>query len=112
MITIGKRTLLAKTCTMCGVFKQAGEFSFIKQVYRDSYCKPCHNKHTTPRVREQQERALAAAEKHREPWCEAEVQTLREMFSEGRTAAQIASVLERSIYAVYTMNNKLKKEAS
>lgn len=109
MIAIGKRTLLAKTCLVCGELKMADQFAILQKYYRDSYCKGCHNAHARPGMHTHQERALKAAVKHRQPWTEGEIQRLERMVSEGLTGPQMALALNRSVYAVYTMKNKLKE---
>ena len=108
MTTIGKRTLLAKTCLICGLLKMADQFAILQKYYRDSYCKSCHNAHSTPVMKEHQQEALKGAVKHRQPWTGAEIQHLERMVSEGLTGPQMALILNRSVYAVYNMKNKLK----
>jgi hypothetical protein len=110
-ITIGLRTILARTCTRCGEFKQADEFARVMGGYCDSYCKDCHNAHSKPVMLAHQKEALRAATKHRQPWTDGECRRLAEMVSEGRTGPYMAKELNRSVYAVYTMKARLLKES-
>lgn len=110
-IRIGKRTILAKTCVICGVLKMANQFGRVRKVYLDSYCRACHNAHGRPVIRNHQKNALKGAVRHRQPWSDEEVLRLCEMVSEGRTGPEMALALNRSVYAVYCMKNRVLKES-
>lgn len=109
-ISVGHRTLLAKTCLICGVLKGPEQYSLVVNGYYDSFCKECHNAYTTPRMREYQEKALKAAVNHYNAWTDEELKRLSQMTSEGRTGPQIAFALNRTVYSVYTMRSKLKEK--
>lgn len=111
-ISIGKRTVLAKTCTKCCRFKQANEFGRVQVVYLNSYCRRCHNGVSTPNMYYHQERSHQVAVRHRAAWTAADVQKLEEMVEKGLTGPQMSLALNRTLYAVYTMKNKLSKEKS
>lgn len=107
--TCGPRTLVAKTCNCCGELKMAKAFSRINGIYRNSWCKKCMNATYKRLVYNHQQKALNGAEKHRQPWTEGDLKRLSEMVSEGLTTAQMAMILRRSVYAVNTMRNKLRR---
>lgn len=109
MTAVGKRTLLAKTCLICGELKDASQFAILQKYYRDSYCKCCHNLKARPGMYNHQQEALKVAVKHRQLWTKEEIQRLEQMASEGFSGPQMALALNRSVYAVYTMKNKLNK---
>jgi hypothetical protein len=100
--------LVAKTCLICRELKLASEFAPMTGGYWDSYCKPCHRDHGRPSLYKRQETTLKGAEKHRAPWSEGDIQLLSEMISDGLTGPQMALVLNRSMYAVYTMSYKIR----
>lgn len=107
---IGKRTLLAKTCYICGEFKMADQFPLVVKCYRDSYCRKCHNTAPQVQMREHQNATLDGAKKHRKPWTDEDMRQLEALFLEGLSGPAVAHALGRSMYAVYTMKNKLMKE--
>lgn len=109
-IAIGKRTVVAKTCLLCGLLKSADQFVTVMKYYRDSYCKSCHNVHGRPNMHRHQEKALDAAVKHGQPWDEDDIDKLLKMVEEGYTGPAMALELSRSVYSVYTMKSKLAKE--
>lgn len=110
MITsCGPRTLIAKTCITCGELLMARFFSKINGIYHNSTCQICNNREYRKRTHQNQSQTLSAAEKHRQPWTDEDLDRLSEMVSEGRTTAQIAMNLKRSAYSVNTMRNKLKR---
>ena len=111
-ITVGKRTILAKTCPLCGEFKMADQFGVLHKYYRASYCRRCHNVHGRPKIREHQLKALDVAHKHRRPWTEDDIDKMRQMIHEGLSGAQMALQLRRTLYAVYTMKNRLLEETT
>lgn len=107
---IGRRTLLAKTCTCCNVLKQASEFRTVSKIYKCSWCNKCKNNQTVSTTRIAQRKSSEGARRLYQPWTEGDIRLLDEMVSEGRSAHYMASVLGRTVYAVYSMQNKLKKE--
>lgn len=110
-ISAGPRTLVAKTCKVCGELKMAKCFAKVYKVYRTHICHTCKNNQSRPLMHAHQEKALTAAVKHRQPWCEAEIEKLEEMLEAGLHAPQIALALNRTVYAVYTKVHKLKEQA-
>lgn len=110
MIAIGKRKLLAKSCKRCGGLKQAREFSRVSRVYFNSYCNLCKNALSSPGVRAHQQAAHNAAVLHGQPWTNQDIKSLAEMAQRGLSGAQMAHALNRTVYSVYTMKNKLNKE--
>lgn len=111
-LSVGTRTLLAKSCARCGVFKMADQFAVILKKYRDSYCRVCHCASAAPSTRKHQQEASEGAVRHRQPWTGTDLHLLAEMTAEGAVAAEIARALNRTIYSVYTMKNKLSKGES
>lgn len=109
MITCGARTLVAKTCIHCGELLPASRFPKINGMYHNSWCKKCQNDVYSHLTHDHQQRTLRMAVKHRQPWCEEDFQRLDEMTAEGLPVTQIALALNRSVYAVYTVRNKLRK---
>ena len=109
MINVGTRTVVAKSCVLCGVLKMANQFAVVQKKYRDSYCRTCHNRHGRPVMRGHQETASKAASKHREPWTDSDISRLRELIEDGLTGPQIALALKRTVYSVYTMKNKISR---
>lgn len=109
-IPIGLRTVVAKSCCMCHVLKTASEFSKTASGYLDSYCRPCHSVHGRAGIKAHQQAALKAAVKHRQPWSVREIRELEDMLSGGLSGPQIALRLNRSLYAIYSMRQKLAKE--
>lgn len=110
MITVGQRVLIAKTCITCGVLKQARDFARVMQFYYTSCCHTCKNISARPRTHKHQQKALKGAVRHRQPWTVEDIHTLSAMISEGLTGPQMALALNRSVYAVYTMKQKLKEQ--
>lgn len=108
-ITVGRRTLLAKSCLECGQLKPASSFATVMKHYFQSYCHECHNVRSRPGMLEHQAGSLERALSHRKPWTEAELRYLAEMVSKGRTGPEMALELNRTVYSVYTMKSKLKK---
>lgn len=112
-VTVGSRTLLAKTCHICGKFKQVKDFSLVRvegRQYRNSYCHRCNNDVARPGLRKHQQEASDAAVKHGQPWSEQDIERLLEMAERGLSGPQMAMSLNRTVYSVYTMKNKLSKE--
>lgn len=109
-ITIGPRILLAKTCLRCGLFKQAREYAKVAADYWNSYCHKCKNLMGRPGMRQHQERAQDVAVRHRQPWTDRDIERLLEMSERGLSGPQMALALNRTVYSVYTMKNKLFKE--
>lgn len=110
MITsCGARTLIAKTCNNCGELCMAKSFPKVNGIYHNSWCRTCSNavyKHLTQK---HQQTSLKGAVKHRQPWTEVDFTKMEKMTAEGLPVAQIALALNRSVYAVNTMRNKLKR---
>lgn len=107
-ISIGSRTLLAKTCLICGELKDARNFGRVSKIYYNSYCHKCKNETSAvPTTVRHQQRALEVAVRYGQPWTEAELDKLQEMAANGFTGPQMALALNRSVYAVYTMKNKI-----
>lgn len=111
MINVGTRTLLAKSCAACGEFKQSKEFVKSMGIYKNSYCNKCRNEMAAPLVKEHQQEALDAAVRHRQPWTDQDIKALLAMIEKGCTGPQMALSLNRTVYSVYTMKNKLRQEA-
>ena len=110
-ITVGPRTLLAKTCVRCGLFKMADQFGFVRGgKYKDSFCRACHNLDSRPGIVAHQDRAKAVAVKHRQPWTARELDRLHEMTQKGLSAPKIALALNRTVYAIYTARNRVLPE--
>lgn len=112
-MVIGTRILLAKTCLMCCKLKQACEFGWVVvsgKRYRNSYCQDCKNVRGRPVMKRHQERATTVAVRNREPWTAHDLDRLVEMAQRGLTGPQMALALNRTVYAVYTMKNKIFKE--
>lgn len=110
--TCGTRILVAKTCNGCGQLRMAKHFSTITQKgrkYRNSQCHFCNNKVGHAQTRAIQNQTLSAAERHRQPWTEGDLNRLAQMVSEGLTTAAMAVILKRSVYSVNTMRNKLRR---
>lgn len=110
MVTVGTRPLVAKTCRACGCLKLARSFCFVRKGYRNSYCNDCKNGMAKPTVHNHQERAQKVAVRHRQPWSDQEVEKLMEMAEMGLSGPVMALALNRTLYSVYTMKNKLNKE--
>lgn len=105
----GPRKLVAKTCKHCGELKDAKHYPRQGSGYYTSHCNACKNKLGKPLTRKQQERSRRAAERHYQPWTQGELDKLAEMVSEGLTGPETARALNRSVYAINTMRNKLKR---
>lgn len=110
VIYIGTRTLLAKTCKSCGVLKQAREFAKVASNYYNSYCHRCKNDLGRPAMRVHQTRAQDVAVRHRQPWTDRDIARLLDMSQKGLSGPVMALALNRTVYSVYTMKNKLLKE--
>lgn len=107
-IYIGPRTLLAKTCLLCGELKMASDFGRVAKIYYNSYCHRCKNlTSSVPTTRRHQQRALEVAVRYGQPWTVQELNKLQEMAAEGLSGPQMALALNRTVYAVYTMKNKI-----
>lgn len=111
-ITVGQRTLLAKTCKMCGKLKDGSQFCFVAKRYRNSYCNKCKNLHGRPLIQRHQDRASDVAVRARQPWTDQELSKLAAMSAAGLSGPVMALALNRSLYATYTMKNKLNKETA
>lgn len=110
-IKIGKRTTLARTCNRCCEFKQASEFYIRKKEGTiEAYCKACRRNLADGIKHQQQREAASGAVRARDQWTKQEVRIFKEMISEGRTAAQMAYRLDRSLYAIYGAKYRFKKE--
>ena len=113
MITAGPRKLLAKTCTHCGYLKQSSEFGVVTVggvQYAHSYCHKCKNNCYRSVLHRHQQKAVEGAVRHAQPWTSQDLDRLREMAQRGLTGPQMAHALNRTVYAVYTMKNKICKE--
>lgn len=110
-ILIGKRTLLAKSCLVCGKLKPGSSYAAVMKHYKQSYCHECHNLRSRPGMHAHQEGSLERALSHRQPWSDAELRYLAEMAAKGRTGPEMALELNRTVYSVYTMKAKLNKES-
>lgn len=109
-IKIGTRTTLARTCNRCHEFKQADEFYFRKLGYLESYCKVCRRQLSDEGKQQKQREAVCGAVRAREHWTVQEIRIFKEMLSDGRTAAQMAYRLDRTLYAIYGAKHRFKKE--
>lgn len=105
----GPRILVAKTCNFCGELRDAKCFPRIKGVYYNSWCKSCASKTYRRKTQRHQERSKEAAVNHRSTWTETDFRKMEEMTAEGRTAAQIALALNRSVYAINSIRYKMKR---
>lgn len=105
----GLRTLIAKSCSHCHELKLAKHFPKQGSGYYTSHCNDCKNKLGKPGQYRKQKVTRNAAEKHRQPWREEDLDKLSEMLSEGSSAVEMALSLERSIYSINTMVYKMKR---
>lgn len=106
----GRRPLVAKSCSLCFELKTKEHYLLLVTGYFDSSCKKC--RYAAPsrkgKTKTNQQEALEGAVKHREPWTDREIQRMLAMRSAGFSAKSVALILNRSVYSVYTMTNKVK----
>lgn len=102
------RTLLAKTCTVCGVFKQASEYHKRK---RDGYwqneCKDCSHKAAKLSDKLANARLQDTATHKNDPWTVSEIQRLQELIDEGLTYREVAAKMGRSLGSITQAKHKL-----
>lgn len=110
LLAAGPRTLLAKSCLVCGKLKMADEYQVLEKKYRGSYCKDCRNRYNKPGRHSSQRRALRTADKHWEPWTQEDLDKLKAMMAQGLTGPEMAKKLNRSLYAIYSAKTRFKKE--
>lgn len=108
-MNVGKRTVLAKSCKACNVFKQAVAFGLRRDGYRESNCTRCKNLSYRSRSIQLQQEARVLAHGHGSPWTGEDFRILEELEEAGHTAQTIAFTLGRTVYAVYTMQEKLRR---
>lgn len=112
-IDVGTRTLLAKTCRCCGELKPPEKFGHVKvkrKLYVNSECYSCQSKKTLIATAAHQERVKRVAVRHQQPWTDQDIKKLSEMTERGLSGAVMALALNRTVYSVYTMKNRLNKE--
>lgn len=114
-LSCAQRTLVAKTCRGCGELKLAKHFSTVTMKsgrYRNSQCHDCNNATGKVVMKHHQRKAVKGAVKHAQPWSEEDIKRLDELTADRVPAAEIAIELNRTVYSIYTMRNKLRKESA
>lgn len=103
------RTLLARTCTRCGHFKQGDEFKVMwlsthknrnKSWARHPWCRPCVLNVTEAATKKANHKSWDKAYNHRQHWTCDELDHLYVLHRVGYSGEVIAETLGRSIAAV------------
>lgn len=101
-VNIGKRILLAKTCSVCREFKQGSDFRTTRQGYHPPECKKCHQLRVAARAKVVNRRQMhKVTKKTGTPWTEHDIAKLKVMVADRMGASEIARILDRSIMSVY-----------
>lgn len=80
---------------------------YLTKGYRSSYCKACHNKEFTPKIRLIQATSRQRATNHRKPWTKEEIVTMLEMIKNDDGVKKIARKLGRTMYSVNNMVHRI-----
>lgn len=99
-ITIGARTLIAKTCTRCDSLQPASEYFRMKTGYWGTYCKTCTKTLSIKKNKAANRNSMRAATKSGLPWNTMEIKQLKSLVGEGKTTAEIAKMFSRSITSI------------
>ena len=96
----GTRTVLAKSCSTCGDFKQASEFRMSRGKWLQSQCKKCQ--HTAAKKSNQRTNGTSRdrAYRNNQPWTLAEVRQLEAYLQQGVPLANVAYRLNRTLFGV------------
>lgn len=111
VLNVGKRKLVAKTCTACGLFKDASEFRISNKGYYDPGCKRCQHISAKKHDKKTESESLATAHRHRDPWSDDEIKMMKKLLGEGLKIREVAAKLERSYSSITQAKYKyLQKE--
>lgn len=111
--SVGKRTLLAKSCTMCGHLKMASEFrKQTNRLWYQSECNKCKWTASNAVTTQLNNETRDSATKIWSLWTDEDFKVLEEMTARGCSAKEIAVKLERTVHSVYNMRKQTKKETA
>lgn len=104
VLNVGKRTLVAKSCSGCGHFKMASEFRKLSSGklvgYYNNECRSCHHKSARKANLRTNHRSMEKATRTRASWTESEVKILWKLTEQGKSREYIAHALGRTVNAV------------
>ena len=105
-VMVGRKALLAKSCTECWEVKQASEFTRMSSGYYDPKCKPCHAHEASVNTVNNQKESLANSNNHRQLWTNEDFKLLQKLMDEDASIQEMAVQLNRTVYAIYTVRTK------
>lgn len=108
-VTCGRRSLVAKSCSICGLLKDASAFFKDKRGYRSSWCNPCQSEKSNPRAQQRNELVKPDASRTKAAWTSEDLETLERMADEGVPPVEIAKKLKRTYFAVANARSRQLK---
>jgi len=109
IITVGLRTVLARTCFKCDEFKPASDFPKTDRKYLESMCFKCHAIFSKKALNEYFDETIEKADKHRNAWTTEEQEFLEQ--TRDLPALEVALALGRTYYAVTCRRSLLKRDS-
>lgn len=104
-VKCGSRTLLAKSCTKCHVFKQAVDFPKDPRGFWVSWCTACRYASAKTIVRRENDASLEKATHHLESWTTDDIDLAWRLTNLGLSNRQIGERLGRTTIAVQVMKS-------
>ena len=99
---VGKRRLLAKTCTQCGELRNADKFQHQVTGYWGTYCFTCNSKQSNKLVNKSNAESQDKATSKHNPWTDKDIEKLWALYYEGKPHVEIAAALGRTRSSIAT----------
>lgn len=104
--TVGTRTLLARSCSVCFEFKAGAEFRVFRNGSRQAQCKRCQYLSSKRSERITNDHSIKHASRQRAEWTTYEIDLLRKLCDDGWAVKDIAYRLSRTAFAIQTAKTR------